>query len=42
MPHVGQVIERPMRHTMRLRDGWRDSELYAVLEDEWRARQAGR
>ena len=29
-----------MRHTALIRDGWRDSDLYAVLEHEWRARQS--
>jgi ribosomal-protein-alanine N-acetyltransferase len=35
---LGMTHEGRMRHTALIRDGWRDSELYAVLEHEWRAR----
>ena len=35
---LGMTYEGRMRHTMRIRDGWRDSEHYSILEDEWRAR----
>jgi [ribosomal protein S5]-alanine N-acetyltransferase len=27
--------EGTLRHTMRLRDGWRDLHVFSVLEDEW-------
>jgi RimJ/RimL family protein N-acetyltransferase len=33
----GLAHEGRRRHDMLLRDGWRDSDLYAILEDEWRA-----
>ncbi|MFE1415274.1 hypothetical protein ACIGFK_02705 [Streptomyces sp. NPDC085524] len=23
------------RHTALIRDGWRDSEMFSILEDEW-------
>jgi [ribosomal protein S5]-alanine N-acetyltransferase len=35
---VGMTHEGTLRHTMRLRDGWRDSHMFSVLEDEWRSR----
>lgn len=35
---LGMTHEGRMRHTALIRDGWRDSDLYAVLEDEWAAR----
>ncbi len=34
----GLVHEGRRRQDMLLRDGWRDSDLYAILEDEWRGR----
>lgn len=35
---IGMTHEGTLRHTMRLRDGWRDSHMFSVLEDEWRSR----
>jgi ribosomal-protein-alanine N-acetyltransferase len=35
---LGMTHEGRMRHTALIRDGWRDSDLYALLEDEWRGR----
>ena len=35
---VGMTHEGTLRHTMRLRDGWRDSHMFSLLEDEWRRR----
>jgi len=35
---LGMTYEGKLRHTMLIRDGWRDSELFSILEDEWRAR----
>jgi RimJ/RimL family protein N-acetyltransferase len=32
---VGMTHEGRMRETMLIRDGWRDSDLYAILEPEW-------
>jgi len=32
---LGMVHEGRMRHVALIRDGWRDSDLYAVIEDEW-------
>lgn len=32
---VGMTREGRMRHTVRLADGWRDSDLYSILEPEW-------
>jgi ribosomal-protein-alanine N-acetyltransferase len=34
---VGMTHEGRLRHTLLIRDGWRDSDVYALLEDEWRA-----
>jgi [ribosomal protein S5]-alanine N-acetyltransferase len=34
--HLGMTYEGRARHTLLLRDGWRDSELFSILEDEWR------
>jgi RimJ/RimL family protein N-acetyltransferase len=34
---IGMTHEGMMRGTHLIRDGWRDSDLYAILEDEWRA-----
>lgn len=33
---LGMRYEGRMRHTQYIRDGWRDSELFSILEDEWR------
>jgi ribosomal-protein-alanine N-acetyltransferase len=30
MEHEGQL-----RHTLPLRDGWRDSDVYSILEPKW-------
>ncbi|GGX56768.1 GNAT family N-acetyltransferase [Streptomyces fructofermentans] len=35
---LGMTWEGRHRHTALLRDGWRDSEVFSILEDEWRAR----
>jgi RimJ/RimL family protein N-acetyltransferase len=35
---LGMVHEGRLRHVALIRDGWRDSDLYAVLEDEWNGR----
>jgi ribosomal-protein-alanine N-acetyltransferase len=32
---IGMTYEGRLRHTIRLRDGWRDSNLYSMLSDEW-------
>lgn len=32
---IGMTHEGTLRDTMRLRDGWRDSHVFSVLEDEW-------
>ena len=29
-------VEGRLRHTMKIRDGWRDSSLFSMLADEWR------
>ncbi|WP_327419059.1 GNAT family N-acetyltransferase [Streptomyces sp. NBC_01233] len=34
---LGMTWEGRHRHTAVIRDGWRDSDVFAVLEDEWRA-----
>ncbi len=34
---LGMTWEGRHRHTALIRDGWRDSELFSILEDEWRA-----
>jgi [ribosomal protein S5]-alanine N-acetyltransferase len=36
---IGMRYEGRMREVMLIRDGWRDSSLYAILDREWRARQ---
>lgn len=33
---LGMTFEGRMRHTMLIRDGWRDSELFSILDNEWR------
>lgn len=35
---LGMQCEGRMRETLLLRDGWRDSALYSLLEQEWQAR----
>lgn len=32
---IGMTYEGRMRGTEHIRDGWRDSDLYAILADEW-------
>lgn len=39
---VGMTHEGTMRHTMVLRDGWRDSHVFSVLQDEWSPDPSGR
>ncbi|MFJ7257910.1 GNAT family N-acetyltransferase [Streptomyces sp. NPDC098085] len=34
---LGMTREGRHRHTLLIRDGWRDSEMFSILEDEWRA-----
>ncbi|GAA2687950.1 hypothetical protein GCM10010412_076250 [Nonomuraea recticatena] len=34
---LGMTWEGRHRHTTLIRDGWRDSELFSILEEEWRA-----
>ena len=34
---IGMTYEGRSRHTLLLRDGWRDSELFSILEVEWAA-----
>jgi ribosomal-protein-alanine N-acetyltransferase len=34
---LGMQYEGRLRDTMLIRDGWRDSDLYSMLEDEWRS-----
>ncbi|GAA2207612.1 GNAT family protein [Nonomuraea monospora] len=38
---LGLTWEGRLRHTALIRDGWRDSEVFGILEDEWRARRLG-
>jgi RimJ/RimL family protein N-acetyltransferase len=33
---IGMRHEGRLRETVLIRDGWRDSDLYAILEQEWR------
>ena len=35
---VGMTYEGTMRHTMLIRDGWRDSKMFSILRDEWGGR----
>jgi len=35
---LGMTYEGRPRHRMLIHDGWRDSEIFSILEDEWRAR----
>lgn len=32
---VGMTFEGRLRHTMQIRDGWRDSSAFSILADEW-------
>jgi RimJ/RimL family protein N-acetyltransferase len=32
---VGMVHEGRLRHAVRIRDGWRDSDVYGLLSEEW-------
>jgi ribosomal-protein-alanine N-acetyltransferase len=34
---VGMTHEGRLRHTIRIRDGWRDSDVYSILSDEWQS-----
>ncbi|MFC8201609.1 GNAT family N-acetyltransferase [Streptomyces sp. NPDC057298] len=34
---LGMTWEGRHRHTALIRDGWRDSDTFSILEDEWRA-----
>jgi RimJ/RimL family protein N-acetyltransferase len=38
---LGMAYEGRLRHTLLIRDGWRDSDVYSILEDEWRAQDGG-
>ncbi|GAA2005491.1 GNAT family protein [Catenulispora subtropica] len=33
---IGMTREGRLRHTALIRDGWRDSLIFGILEDEWR------
>ncbi|MEV6837736.1 GNAT family N-acetyltransferase [Streptomyces sp. NPDC051133] len=35
---LGMTCEGQLRHTRLIRDGWRDSLVFGVLEEEWRTR----
>ncbi|MEU9290272.1 GNAT family protein [Streptomyces sp. NPDC048275] len=34
---LGMTHEGRLRHTSLIRDGWRDSVIFSILEDEWRS-----
>jgi RimJ/RimL family protein N-acetyltransferase len=36
---IGMLYEGRMSEVILIRDGWRDSAVYAILEDEWTAAQ---
>jgi ribosomal-protein-alanine N-acetyltransferase len=36
---IGMTHEGRLRHTAWIRDGWRDSEVFSILEDEWSTAQ---
>jgi RimJ/RimL family protein N-acetyltransferase len=38
---VGMTYEGRMRHTLLLRDGWRDSDVYSILETDAAAQFEG-
>lgn len=42
LSRVGLTYEGRLRHTIRIRDGWRDSEVYSILVDEWASQPHGR
>ena len=33
---VGMTYEGRLRHTMKMRDGWRDSDVFSILAEKWR------
>ncbi|MFI9808579.1 GNAT family N-acetyltransferase [Streptomyces sp. NPDC052301] len=35
---LGMTCEGHLRHTQLIRDGWRDSLVFSILEEEWRTR----
>jgi RimJ/RimL family protein N-acetyltransferase len=37
---LGMTWEGRQRHTALIRDGWRDSEMFSILKDEWRTAAA--
>ncbi|GAB2939316.1 hypothetical protein GCM10022245_77690 [Streptomyces mayteni] len=37
---LGTTHEGRHRHTALIRDGWRDSEVFSILEAEWRPNSA--
>jgi [ribosomal protein S5]-alanine N-acetyltransferase len=38
---LGMTREGHLRHTRLIRDGWRDSLVFGVVEDEWRSTAEG-
>lgn len=42
MEKLGMRREGTLRKNQKVRDGWRDTHLYALLSEEWAARQAER
>jgi RimJ/RimL family protein N-acetyltransferase len=38
---IGMTYEGRMRETVLIRDGWRDSDLYAIVEHEWHPSRPG-
>lgn len=34
---IGMVYEERLHNTMRIRDGWRDSDIYGLSDHEWKA-----
>jgi RimJ/RimL family protein N-acetyltransferase len=38
---LGMTYEGHLRHTAWIRDGWRDSLTFSILEEEWRAEDVG-
>ena len=38
---IGMLYEGRLREALLIRDGWRDSSVYAILDREWRARHKG-
>ncbi|WP_234376893.1 GNAT family N-acetyltransferase [Streptomyces sp. TP-A0356] len=39
---LGMTYEGRHQHTALIRDGWRDSEMFSILEGEWRPSPSGR